>query len=170
MEYPNSKKEGIIDSSTTWVNLKNTMLKQKRLDTKAYMLSSFIYMKLEGHLGGSVGWVSNSWFQLRSWSQGCGIEPRIRQCTECGACLRFSPSLSLSQINFFKICLLKFFNVYLSERPRKTECEQRKGRKRGRHRIRSRLQAPGSKLSAQSPTWGSNPQTVRSWPELKSNA
>ena len=30
--------------------------------------------------------------------------------------------------------------------------------------------APGSKLSAQSPTWGSNSPTVRSWPEPKSEA
>ena len=28
-------------------------------------------------------------------------------------------------------------------------------------------QAPDSELSAQSPTWGSNPQTVRSWPEVR---
>ena len=33
-----------------------------------------------------------------------------------------------------------------------------------------RKQAPGSEPSAQSPTWGSNSQTVRSWPELKSDA
>ena len=31
-------------------------------------------------------------------------------------------------------------------------------------------QAPGSELSAQSPMWGSNSQTPRSWPELKSDA
>ena len=31
-------------------------------------------------------------------------------------------------------------------------------------------QAPGSELSAQSPMRGSNPQTVRSWPEPKSDA
>ena len=31
-------------------------------------------------------------------------------------------------------------------------------------------QAPGSELSAQSPMQGSNSQTARSWPELKSNA
>ena len=31
-------------------------------------------------------------------------------------------------------------------------------------------QAPGSKLSAQSPTRGSNSWTLRSWPELKSDA
>ena len=30
--------------------------------------------------------------------------------------------------------------------------------------------APGSELSAQSPTQGLNPQTTRSWPELKSDA
>ena len=30
-------------------------------------------------------------------------------------------------------------------------------------------QAPGSKPSAQSPPWGSNPQTVRSWREPKSD-
>ena len=31
-------------------------------------------------------------------------------------------------------------------------------------------QALGSELSAQDQMWGSNPQTVRSWPELKSDA
>ena len=31
-------------------------------------------------------------------------------------------------------------------------------------------EAPGSELSTQSPMWGSKPQTVRSWPELKSDA
>ena len=31
-------------------------------------------------------------------------------------------------------------------------------------------QAPGSELSAQSPTWGLNSRTVRSWLELKSDA
>ena len=31
-------------------------------------------------------------------------------------------------------------------------------------------QAPGSELSAQSPTWGSNSQSTRSWPEPKSDA
>ena len=31
-------------------------------------------------------------------------------------------------------------------------------------------QAPGPELSAQSPTWGSNSQTARSWPEPKSDA
>ena len=35
---------------------------------------------------------------------------------------------------------------------------------------REETQAPGSKLSAQSPMRGSNSQTVRSWPEAKSVA
>ena len=30
-------------------------------------------------------------------------------------------------------------------------------------------QAPGSELSALSPTWSWNPRTVRSWPEPKSD-
>ena len=51
------------------------------------------------------------------------------------------------------------------ERERERETMSREGqreRERGRHRIGSRLQAPGSTLSEQSPTQGSNPQTVRS--------
>ena len=35
---------------------------------------------------------------------------------------------------------------------------------------RNPKQAPGSEPSAQSPTWGSNSQTMRSWPEPKSDA
>ena len=55
---------------------------------------------------------------------------------------------------------------------RETEHEQGRGRERGRHNeqvgggreteTQNPKQAPGSKLSAQSPTRGSNPQTVRS--------
>ena len=60
------------------------------------------------------------------------------------------------------------FNVYFSERETETESEQ--GRSRERERETQNLrQSPGSELSAQSPTWGLNPQTVRSWPELKSD-
>ena len=56
-----------------------------------------------------------------------------------------------------------FMFIYFWERERK----QGRSRERGRHRIRSRLQA---ELSAQNPMWGSNSQTTRSWPELKSDA
>ena len=43
--------------------------------------------------------------------------------------------------------------------------ERERGRERERERDRDTQnpkQVPGSELSAQSPTWGSNPQTVRS--------
>ena len=56
------------------------------------------------------------------------------------------------------------FNVYLFLRERETQSASREGAERGRHRTQSRLQA----LSCQqSLTQGSNPQTVRSQPELK---
>ena len=41
-------------------------------------------------LGGSVGWASNSWFPLRSWSQGCEIEPRDELGSQIRVCLRVS--------------------------------------------------------------------------------
>ena len=43
----------------------------------------------------SVSQVYNCWFQLRSRSQGCGMEPHIGLCTWDGAYLRFFPSFSL---------------------------------------------------------------------------
>ena len=46
--------------------------------------------------------------------------------------------------------------LFLGERERETHTQNLK-------------QAPGSELSAQSLTWGSNSRTVRSWPELKSD-
>ena len=55
--------------------------------------------------------------------------------------------------------------IYFGER--ETEHEQGRGRERGRQNPK---QAPGSELSAQSPTRGSNPRTARSRPEPKSDA
>ena len=49
-----------------------------------------------------------------------------------------------------------------------TKREWGRGRERGKHRIWSRLQAPSCQHRV--PTQGSNPQTARSWPELKSDA
>ena len=48
------------------------------------------------------------------------------------------------------------------------ETERQRDRERDREETQDLKQAPGSELSAQSPIWGSNPQTVRSGPELKS--
>ena len=57
--------------------------------------------------------------------------------------------------------LIFFFNVYLFLRQRETEHERGRGRERETQNLK---QAPGSELSAQSPMWGSNSQTVsQSW-------
>ena len=56
--------------------------------------------------------------------------------------------------------------IYFWERDGNTASGE--GAEREGDRIPSRL--PGSELSAQSPTRGSNPQTVRSWPKPKSDA
>ena len=48
-----------------------------------------------GHLGGSVGYASNSWFRLRSWSQGCKMEPYTGLCVQCRIDLRYSQPLPL---------------------------------------------------------------------------
>ena len=47
-----------------------------------------------GLLGGSVGWTSNSWFRLRSWSQGHEIEAHFGLHTQQGVCLQFPLSRS----------------------------------------------------------------------------
>ena len=49
--------------------------------------------------------------------------------------------------------------IFDRERERETEHEQGRGRERGKQNGK---QAPGSELSAQSPTQGSNSQTGRS--------
>ena len=52
-----------------------------------------------------------------------------------------------------------FFNVYLFLRQRETEHEQGRVRERETQNLK---QAPGSELSAQSPTRGLNSRTARS--------
>ena len=58
-----------------------------------------------------------------------------------------------------------FYRLFIFER----EAEHEWGRVRERE-TQNLKQAPGSELSAQSPTRGSNSRTTRSWPELKSAA
>ena len=62
-----------------------------------------------------------------------------------------------------------FFNIlmFIYSWERQTECEEGRGRERGRQ---NRKQAPGSELSAQILTQGLNSRAVRSWPEPKSDA
>ena len=71
-------------------------------------------------------------------------------------------NLIISSFSFFK-------NVYLFlERER--ENMSRGGAEREGDTESKSNQAPGSELSAQSPMWGLNPWTTRSWPELKLDA
>ena len=65
----------------------------------------------------------------------------------------------------FYILFKKIFNVYLRDRDRAPVGEGQRERE-----AQNPKQSPGSELSAQSRTWDSNPQTVRSRPELKSDA
>ena len=67
---------------------------------------------------------------------------------------------------FFLVYFLFYFvfNVYLFLRDREWAGEEQRERE-----TQNPKQVPGSELSAQSPSWGSNPQTVRSWPEPKSD-
>ena len=71
---------------------------------------------------------------------------------------------------FFILFLLLFFKyVFIWERERERDIEQEGERQRERE-TQDPKQTPGSELSAQSPTRGSNPRTARSWPEPKSGA
>ena len=56
------------------------------------------------------------------------------------------------------VLFFNFFYVYLFLRQRETEHEQGRVRERETQNLK---QAPGSELSAQSPTWGSNSRTAR---------
>ena len=61
---------------------------------------------------------------------------------------------------------IDFFNVYLFLRDRDRE-RQRETAWGGSEREGDRDSEAGSMLLAQTPVWGLNPQTMRSWPELK---
>ena len=63
-------------------------------------------------------------------------------------------------------CSFQFLKFICFERERERERE-RTWAGVGAEREGRRESQEGSTLSAQSPTWGQNPRTVRSWPELK---
>ena len=73
----------------------------------------------------------------------------------------------LEVCSFYPYLLLFFillmFIYFLRKRERQTQSRSGEGQ-RERQNLK---QAPCSELSVQSPMWGSNPRTVRSWPELK---
>ena len=79
-------------------------------------------------------------------------------------------SHSHQHLFFPELFFFNFFNVYLLLRERHTQRAWTGEGQRERERERQNpKQALGSELSAQSPMQGSNPQTMRSWPKLKSD-
>ena len=59
------------------------------------------------------------------------------------------------------------FLVFLFKRETEIERQRQRMNGRGADREEERESQAGSALSAQSPMWGSNSRTMRSWPELK---
>ena len=72
-------------------------------------------------------------------------------------------------MKYISIKLFLIFLIFIFERERERERE-RAGEGQREREPQNPKQAPGSELSAQSPTRGSNPRTVRSRPEPKSAA
>ena len=70
---------------------------------------------------------------------------------------------------FFKKLVFIYFWERKREGGREHVCVQA-GKGQRERETQNPKQAPGSELSAQSPTWGSNSQTGRWWPEPKLNA
>ena len=101
----------------------------------------------------------------------------VGHCARCHRpgqqiCKDGRPSLCSWRINnlgdFVFFFFFNFLNVFIFERERETQHRQGKGQRE--RETRSLKQAPGSELSAQSPTRGWNSQTTRSWPEPKWDA
>ena len=78
-----------------WVLLYWCGRQNKASPKDVYILIPRTFKLFQGHLGGSVGWTSNSWFWLRSWFQRHGLELCVRLHAEYGACLSFSLSVPL---------------------------------------------------------------------------
>ena len=70
---------------------------------------------------------------------------------------------------FWFYLVFNFFNLYFILRERKRACEQGRDRRRERERDGERESKSGSMLSVQSLMQGLNSQTMKSWPEPKSN-
>ena len=93
---------------------------------------------------------------LRDWEPGCRLQALHPHVLLVGTHFLKRDSSNRGSSAFL---LFKFF-LHLFIFDRETQSISGGGPEKRRHRIGSRLQAPS--LSAQSPTRGSNPQTVRS--------
>ena len=61
------------------------IFKNSHNEKKGEATTVFKNVNVLGCLGSSVGWALDSWFQVRSWSQGHGIKPCVT--TGCGSSL-----------------------------------------------------------------------------------
>ena len=64
----------------------------------------------KGHLGGSVSWATDSWFWLRSWFQGGGIEPPGQTLSSLGSLLEVLTFSFCSFPQFTHVCALSKIN------------------------------------------------------------
>lgn len=60
--------------------------------------------------------MSNSWFRLRSWSEGHDIKPWVGLLAQCGVCLRLSPSFSVCLLPLAPPPLLQVCALFLSQK------------------------------------------------------
>ena len=68
----------------------------------------------------------------------------------------------------FFFLIFKYLFIFETKREREKGVRERRrvGKEQTEKETQTLKQDPGSELSAQSPTLGSNPRTVGSWPEL----
>ena len=106
----------------------------------------------------SLTWGSNSW-TARSWP---GWSRTLNRLRHPGA-----PGSSYLKDNEYFILFYFFKNVFVFERERQSAS---RGGAEGERHTQNQKKDPASELSAQGPTQGSNPRTMRLWPELKPDA
>ena len=132
----------------------------RRKATSASRLGAQLDTELEGARA-QVIWSRRS----KEMTQVTGKRATLSSCLASNACQRLPvipPDPQMSLLPLGDVLPRPLGSALPPPLLPSTECEQGRGRERGRHRIRSGLWAPGSQLSAQSPTWGSNSQTSRS--------
>ena len=66
------------------------------LELSSFQIYALMTLNFMGHLGGSAGWASDSWFRLRSWSQIVRWSPTLCSMSSWGSLLGFSPSPPLT--------------------------------------------------------------------------
>ena len=143
----------VIVSSAEWTS------KYKLLFEYLFLILLDIYLgvELQSHM---VIWCLAFWGTARLFST-VAAPFCIPTCNVQG----FNFSTSSPTCITVHIFILYFLHLFIFDRDRAQVGEGQREKE-----TRNPKQAPGSELSAQSPTQGSNSQTTRSWPEPKSEA